>query len=169
MKAAELRERARRRDAELQRMTRDPRYRRAVGRFVLDGLLVPNHEVVPFEGPLQIDDVLWSGRVEPRLLELLPALLLKRPSMFVQPVPLPDDLARVLRALRSQRTPPAFRGIPGSDLERWVPRIGRKGKLPSRLKSFRFTAEDQRLLRSLAKNLEVSETEIIRRALRALV
>jgi hypothetical protein len=46
--------------------------------------------------------------------------------------------------------------------------VGRKGKVPARLKSFRFTAEDQRLLEHLSKNLGLSATEVIRRGLRAL-
>ena len=65
--------------------------------------------------------------------------------------------------------PNAFRGIPGSDVHRWLSRVGRRGKIPARLKAFRFTPEDQRLLAHLAAKLDVTETEVVRRGLRALV
>jgi len=169
MKPAEVRKRARARAAELERLAHDPRYLRVIGRLVREGLLVANHEVPAFDGPFRLDEALFAGSVEPRVLELLPALILKQPSLLVHPLDVPADLLEVLKDLRSQRRPRPFRGIPGEDMERWLPRTGRKGKLPSRLKSFRFTAEDQRLLRSLADELELSETEVIRRGLRALI
>lgn len=94
---------------------------------------------------------------------------MKKPALFLQPASVPADLAEVLKDLRRQRKPRNFRGISGENVARWVPRIGHKGKHPSRLKSFRFTAEDQRLLRALSEKLEVSETEVVRRGLRALL
>ena len=54
-------------------------------------------------------------------------------------------------------------------MHRWLTRVGRKGKVPARLKAFRFTPEDQRLLEHLAETLDVTETEVVRRGLRALL
>jgi len=166
--SSDLAARARRRLLGLQRRQRDPRYGAVLGRFVREGLLVVNHDVPTSEQSLRVADVLWAGELEPRLLELLPALIVKRPGLFESLTPLPEDLARVVASLRRDREPVAFRGIPGRDVHRWLTRVGRKGKVAAHLKSFRFTPEDQRLLEHLAQNLGVSETEVVRRGLRAL-
>ena len=87
----------------------------------------------------------WAGEVEPRILELLPALLIKKPSFFEERTTLPDDLAQVVRALRRGEVPAEFRGIPGADLARWLPRLGGSGAAPSRLRCFRFSAKSRLL------------------------
>ncbi len=166
--AAELQARAKRRWRGIQRRRRDPRFRRVMGRFVHEGLLSSNVAYPAHTEPLEVDDVLWAGEVEPRCLELLPALLVKRPSMFTHEAPLPADLAAVVRRLRRNLEPSNFRGIRGGDIIRWLPRVGRPGSVPARLKSFRFKPEDLRLLEALAAEFGVSETEVVRRGLRAL-
>lgn len=164
-----LRERARRRLADIHRDARDPRFVRVMGRFVQEGLLVSNRDVPRHTKRVRVADVLFAGSVEPRLFELLPALLVKRPGLFEDVTKLPADLAGAVRALRRNQEPPDFHGIPGREVHRWLTRVGRKGKTPSRLKSFRFTPEDQRLLERLASELGLSETDVIRKALRALL
>jgi hypothetical protein len=165
----ELRERARRKMVGLRRRQRDPRYLRTLGRFVEAGLLTTNQAVLPHREPLRIADVLWAGQAEPRILELLPAVLVKRPSMLADPTDVPDDLRHVVRCLARNLVPPDFRGIPGADMYRWLPKVGRKGKLPARLKSFRLKPEDVHLLAHLARQLGISETDVVRRGLRALL
>ena len=164
----EFKERARRRLTVLRRRARDPRFSNVMGRFTRERLLVTNRAFKPYKGALAVADVLWAGEVEPRLLELLPALIVKRPSMFVDTTSLPPDLAEAVKMLRRDQTPGEFRGIPGRDVHQWLRRVGHQGKAPSRLKSFRFKPADQRLLEYLTKELGVSETEVIRRGLRAL-
>jgi hypothetical protein len=88
--------------------------------------------------------------------------------MFVDARDLPLDLDGVVKSLRKDTIPKDFRGIPGADVHRWLRRVGHRGKAPSRLKSFRFTPNDQRLLERLSKELGISETEVVRRGLRAL-
>jgi hypothetical protein len=166
--ASELQNRARRRLAALHRRTRDPRYQKVMGRFLREGLLTTNREMPTNDDPLAVGDVLWAAEAEPRLLELLPALIVKRPTLFTDPKTLPRDLALVVDALRRDREPADFRGIPGRDVHHWLRRVGRRGTAPSRLKAFRFRAEDQRLLEALAADLGLSETDVVRRALRAL-
>ncbi len=169
MNVEELRKRARARNAILRRRKRDPRFISVVGRLVHAGLLVANYAVEPNREPLAVADALWAGEVEPRIVELLPALLVKCPALFAAEQPLPGDLAAVVSELRRDRIPSDFRGISGTTVHRWLSRVGRKGKVPSLLKSFRLTPEDQRLLQRLKETLDVSETEVIRRGLRALV
>ena len=168
-RAGELRERARRKLVGLRRRRRDPRYVRTLGRFVDAGLLTTNQPVLLHHEPLRVADVLWAGDVEPRFLELLPALVVKRPSMLVDPDALPDDLRRVVRRLRRNLVPDTFRGIPGADVYRWLPKVGQKDKFPARLKSFRLKPDDLRLLEHLSQTLGLSETDVIRRGLRALL
>ncbi|HEX2734783.1 MAG TPA: hypothetical protein VHM70_24425 [Polyangiaceae bacterium] len=164
----ELQRRARRKLLTIQRRRNDVRYQRVVGRFVAEGLLHTNQEVAKYALPIRVEDVLWAGEVEPRLLELLPALIVKQPSMFVEVGALPEDLAQAVRRLRRNLDPAPFRNIPGEKLREWLPRVGRVGAVPARLKSFRLKPEDLRLLSALAEQLGVSETEVVRRGLRAL-
>jgi len=163
-----LAERARRRLARYRRRSRDGRFQQVMGRFVHDGLLVTNREFEAYKQAVPVEDVLFAGETEPRLLELLPALIVKRPSMFVAVTDLPSDLREVVGCLKRDAVPPDFRGIPGADIHRWLRRVGHRGKVPSRLKSFRFKPADQRLLERLSSELGISETEVIRRGLRAL-
>jgi radical SAM superfamily enzyme YgiQ (UPF0313 family) len=165
----EIQERARRKLAGIRRRTRDPRFSTVMGRFAGAGLLVTNRAYERHKNPLAVADVLYVGEVEPRVLELLPALIVKRPSLFVSTDDLPKDLAEAVRRLRHDEVPRDFRGIPGRSLHEWLRRVGHRGKVPSRLKSFRFKPADQRLLDELTKRLGISETEVIRRGLRALM
>jgi hypothetical protein len=74
----------------------------------------------------------------------------------------------VVRALRSAKPCPDFRGVSGAACARWVPELGRRGA-PTQLKSFRLRADDLERLRRLAEQLPAaSETDVIRLALRAL-
>jgi len=161
-------ERAQARYAKIQRQRRDPRYRRVLGRFVAAGLLSTSEQTKPQRGPIRVKDALWAGEVEPRILELLPALLIKRPSFFEDPTQLPDDLADVVQSLRRAEIPTEFRGIAGADLARWLPRLGRSGAAPTRLRCFRLSAEESRLLSQLSREFDTTEVAVLRRALREL-
>lgn len=164
----ELRRKAQRKQRRLARLRRDPRYREVVGAFVHARLITTNLVVDPRKGPVALSDVLWAGKLEPRLLELLPAVMIKKPAM-VEYSRVPPDLNRVLDQLRHNETPPDFRGIPGKKLQEWIPRIGHKGKLPTQLKAFRLRKEDVDLLEELAAERGLTETDIVRAGLRALV
>jgi len=139
-----------------------------MGRFVAAGLLSTNEPTEPYRRPIPVADALWAGEIEPRIWELLPALLIKKPSFFDDATTMPDDLRSVVRALRRGEAPPQFRGIPGADLARWLPRIGRAGALPSRLRAFRFSSDDSHLLAQLSQELGTTEVSVLRRALREL-
>jgi hypothetical protein len=139
-----------------------------LGRYVAAGLLQTNEDVVPHREPLRVADVLWAGETEPRLLELLPALIVKKPALFVDLRELPDDLDAAVHALRRNRTPEAFRGIDGAAQLKWLPHVGHKRKLPSQLKTFRMQRDDLELLAHLQRELGGSQMTVLRRALRAL-
>jgi hypothetical protein len=168
MDAKDLQERARQRRAALRRVWRDPRYKRVIGRLVAAGLLTTTADVEPHREPIDVDEALWAGRTEPRILELLPALIVKRPGLFLDVTTLPEDLDAAVRALRKNQAPGDFRGIPGTALLRWLPSIGQRGKVPSRLKSFRLQQGDLELLERLSDELGLTQTEVLRRGLRHL-
>jgi len=165
----DIQRRAVRRLRAIQRRRSDTRYLQVLGRLVAEGLLTTNEAIAPHREPISVADALWTGQVEPRVLELLPALLVKQPSTFVDPRALPDDLERAVRRLRRNLVPKPFRGIAGEKLYRWLPEVGRSRKMPSRLKSFRLQDADLKILKALSVELGVSETEIVRRGLRALL
>ncbi len=164
---AQLQRKAQQKQSRLARLRRDPRYLEALGAFLHAKLISTNVDVQPVKGPVALKDVLWAGRLEPRLLELLPAVMIKKPAM-IEYKTLPLDLARVLDQLRRNETPPDFRGVPGKKLQEWLPRVGHKGKLPTQLKAFRFRKEDVDLLEEIARAHDLSETDVVRAGLRAL-
>lgn len=166
MSAKELQSRARRRFATIARKRADPRYQRVLGRLIAAGLLSTTDTVKPYRAPLAMRDVLWAAETEPRIFELLPALIVKRPALFRSTDDLPEDLKAAVAALRRNRTPEPFHGIPGAALQQWVSRVGRKNKLPSQLRSFRLQVSDVELLERLSAAWAISQTAVIRRALR---
>lgn len=167
---SDLQTRARKGHRALMRKHRDPRFRTVMGRFVEEGLLETNIEgIVPRRRPVPLDDALWAGTVEPRIMELLPAVLVKKPRLLRLPKELPVDVAEVMHAIRHGKPTPTFRGVPPEQYLPWVTEVGRKGCSPSVLKSFRFRHNDVLRLTRLRNNLPArSDTEVIRMALELL-
>jgi hypothetical protein len=166
--AQALQRRAKKRMAQLDRQRRDPRYQLVLGRLVGLGLLTTNQDVPRTHAAIDVNDALWAAQIEPRIAELLPALLVRRPALFVDTQDVPEDLARVVAALRRNDVPTSFRGIPGDKIYRWLGEVGRTPGPPSRLKAFRLQASDLALLERLRDELEITETAVLRRGLRAL-
>lgn len=167
MKREEIEKLARKRVALLREKFNDPRYKKVIGKFVAAGLLEHN-KVRPYRGRIFLEDVLWVGSVEPRVLELLPAVLLRRPKLIEIQTEIPEDLRLVLVNLRKGIAMLDFRGIPANSYRQWVERIGRKAAPPSVLKTFRFQFEDVARLNEIKKRMGLNETEVIRRALKML-
>jgi len=159
-------ERARRLRASLRRARRDPRYQRVLGRLLAASVLDTTEDIEPHRIPITIEDALWAGRLEPRILELLPALIIKRPSLFVTIEHLPEDLRDAVAAVGRNREPDDFRGVPGADLLRWLPLVGRKNRVSSQLRSYRMYTQDLDLLDRLSRTLGISQTAVMRRALK---
>jgi len=169
-KSESLQQRARRKLRQLERSRRDGRFLRAMGKLVGAGLLESSSpDVKPYDKSVLLADALWAGQVEPRILELLPAIVVKRPRLFVLPAVLPDDLNAVVRSIRNGRDHPSFRGVEPDSYLSWVERIGTRGKVPTTLRSFRLRPDDLARLHHLKRTLPASsETEVLRIALRHL-
>lgn len=166
----EIQAAARKRHQALRRKQRDPRFKKVLGRFVAAELLTTNIEGIrPHDKPVPLEDALWAGTVEPRIMELLPAVLVKKPGLLRLPKELPEDVAEVMHAIRHGKTAPRFRGVTPDQYLPWVTEVGRKGRSPSVLKSFRFKHEDILRLARLRKSLPArSDTEVVRMALELL-
>lgn len=75
----DLRAGARKRYQALRRKQRDPRFRNVMDRFVAEGLLATTMEGIPLHhNRVPLEEALWAGTVEPRIMELLPAVLKHR-------------------------------------------------------------------------------------------
>lgn len=113
----------------LQKQRRDPRYLNVIGRLVHEGLL-DGSEVVPARARVTVDDALWAGEVEPRVYELLPAIVFRHPRMLLQTRPCDHLGSR--DELRRGRAQTKFRGVPPEKYVRWVTYVGRnKVKRPA--------------------------------------
>jgi hypothetical protein len=154
--------------AQLNRRRADPAFLHVMGRFVAEGWLLFNQPVAQHQEPVQLADALRAGEVEPRILELLPTLVLRRPATFTGIDEMPDDLRQTVHRLRRGAVPEPFRGIPGEDVFRWLNALARCPRPLRVLRAFRLSPDDSRLLAALSKQHGVSETEIVRRGLRAL-
>lgn len=139
-----------------------------IGRLVAEGVFTPDAPVPPAREAVEVEDVIAVGRREPRVLELLPGLLVRRPGMFVRRSGLPPELAAAVQRLKEGRTPESCFGISGPKLLRTFEKMGPARDRGSKLKAFRLTARDQELLLDLAGTYDLSETDVIRYALRVL-
>ena len=168
-KFRELQKRAQKRYRLLKKQRRDPRYLNVIGRLVHEGLL-DGGGVIPSRARATIDDALWAAEIEPRICELLPAIVFRHPRMFLQTRPLPDDLDLVVVELRRGRAETAFRGVAAKKYMQWVTHVGRnKAKRPAIAKTHRFNDEDLARIEELKKRWGVGETEVLRRALMVVV
>jgi hypothetical protein len=145
----------------------DPTDLEVLGRLQVEGLAFGADPAMPWREPVKLGDVLSLAAREPELMEAVPALVLKRPSMFVSIRDLPADLAEAVLKLK-QGVPAGFRGHAGNAVRGWTKRLDREATRASRLKSFRFSEADQARLLSLADELGLSETDVVRHALRLL-
>lgn len=157
---------AKKKAAKIRKLRKDPRYKKVIGRLKYEGLL--DAPITPVNRKLYLDEAIWVGEnVEPRVLELLPAIILKRPGIFVVK-DFPAPLLNAANQLRKGEISLKYRGIPLRRCEQWLPYVGHKGKLPSTLKSFRLPKEDLEILKILSNKFGINETSVISKALREL-
>jgi hypothetical protein len=161
-----------RRDA---RNRRDPRFLKTMGLLVAKGLLRTNYPVPRRPNQkLFLADALWAGReVEPRILEVLPAAVLRLRAHFDFSLEEYPDLLRVLRAMqRGGESGPDFHGVPYRKLKVWadLPLPDRRVKPLSEKKivrTFRLRPEVVVALRARAREAGCSETELLERKILA--
>ena len=167
MNQAEIKKLAQIKYRQIEAMRAEPRFRQVLGKLVHLKLLIAP-DVTPFRGIVFLTDVLWAGDIEPRVFELLPAVLLKRPKAFTANCPLPYDLKLVLAEIKHLTAKTPFRGIPPENYLKWVVHAGRKGAHPTLMKTFRFNVEDLALINDLRDRTKKNEIDVLREALLCL-
>ena len=162
--------RAAKRDKERRR---DPRYLATMGFLVAKGFLKTNQPILLQPNrKLRIEDAIWAGqKVEPRILEVLPAATLRLPRHFdLDPVK-HAELFAVIRLLRQgEETGNPIWGVPFDRLRVWVhlPLRDRRVKAVTEKKvtrTFRLRPRVVARLQELARELGCSETEALERTI----
>ena len=143
----------------------DPRYARVVGRFMRENALF-DPEIWPCQARPTLDECLWVGtHAEPRVLEVLPALLLRRPAAIMfEGQRVPEDLKQIMLDLKRGKATQDFRGIPAAKYAHWVTRFGRKGASPRATVTYRFSSEEIAALDALAAKWDCTPSAAIRKA-----
>lgn len=154
-------------------MRREDRFLDVMGFLVTKGFLGANYPLPRRPNKkLFLDDALWAGRnVEPRILEVLPAAVLRLGAHFDFDPARRPELAAVMDALkRGEENGPDFFGVPYAKAREWVNlplRDGRTKPMKNRkvMKTFRLAPEAAAALKKLAARENCSEAEILERKL----
>lgn len=155
------------------RHRRDPRFLRVLGFLVAKGFLKTNLNVHPTPNQrVKIADAIWAGRnVEPRILEVLPAAVLRLGKHFDFECLKDRELARVVHQLRDRKeTGDGFNGIPYEKIRVWADFPLKDGRVKASnekkiTKTFRLSPQAISQIKELAKKFNCSDTEALERKL----
>lgn len=147
---------------------------RVLERLVYEGLLVHNQ----YEGRrwrLTLAALIAAGRQEPRILEILPGILLHRPNVVYrlrQELPRFPEIVQLLPRVTGPSTPETWHGIPIADLQRAAHRIAllqrqQRRRLRWRHLNIRVSETDLQRLQQLAHKTGHSKSQVIRELLAA--
>lgn len=140
---------------------REDRFVHVIGKLKRAKLLDAT-EIPEYRGPVELADVLWAGTIEPRVLEVLPALMATKPK-YLRTYGMPEDLKQIVEGIHRGNAFQEFRGIPPKDYCQWLPQSRFR---VSQLKTFRLYQEDIHRLKRLRDKLGIkSDTEVLRHAL----
>lgn len=142
--------------------------RQVLGFFISKGLLIaPGIDPAP-TAKLRIETVVDIGlKVEPRVLEVLPAAILHFPRSFINLDKMPDKLKMVVEAIRKdQKSGPTLGGIKYQAMKRWANKKLKDGRaVPEEhrriMRSYRFSRAALSRLKQRSKELGRTETEIL--------
>lgn len=149
------------------RLRRDPRFRETIGFLVRKGFLATNERVqMVGNRRIRLRDAIWAGqKVEPRILEVLPAAFARLPGRFEAD---PKDAKRlefVVRCLvEGHLEGPDFLGVPYAKFRIWymLPLRDQRTKIPAERKvtrTFRLRPEVLKRLGEVAKERNTNLTE----------
>ena len=152
-----------------ERNRNDPRFLDTLEFLVAKGFLKTNMPVrLSPNKRLRLDDALWAGEhVEPRILEVLPAAVVRLGRHFDLNAERHQDLANAVASLRAGDTDgKEFRGVPYAKLKHWVdlPLRDRRVKPVTEKKSpktFRLSPPAIERLKELARERRICETAVI--------
>lgn len=164
MKQKELIKKFQKKALALRAAKKTQRYRRVVGKLKR-AKLIDAPDIPDYGGPVELDDVLWAGKIEPRILEVLPTLMVTRPK-YLRAYKTPEDLKTIIQQIRAGKATAEFRGVPPHDYCKWLPE---KAFGSSRLKTIRMRPNEIQMIHTLKSKLQVrSDADVIRRGLELL-
>lgn len=150
------------------KLKKDPRYIKVIESFVYAKLLDSNI----FTGKshyITLEDVLFAGEIEPRVFELLPAILIKKPSLIRQKENIPKDLEDVIKRIKRKKDLPDYKNIPARKYMFWLDKVGHKNKTPTLRKTIRFDDKMLDVLQKCKEKFDLNESEVIRLGLKNLL
>ena len=101
-------------------MTQQPFFVETIAWFHYLGILKHN-KILPHRYHPDLQDMLKAGELEPRVLELLPAILILLPeAVQVKKGEMPRDLSAVIANIKHRRVCKPFRGIPPEKYCHWL-------------------------------------------------
>jgi hypothetical protein len=150
-------------------MRRDPRFVKTLSFLTTKGFLFTNQNLPKAPNlHLQIDDAIWAGKnLEPRILEVLPAAVLRLGKHFDYAPDRHRELAETLNDLRANKAVGHdFQGIPYEKLKVWVNLDLKDGRIKTlkekRIsKNFRLRPQTIDKLEKLAKKSRKNITAIL--------
>ena len=151
-----------------EKLRQDSRAQRVLGFLVAKGLLLHNTFTPRPSAKFSIADALWvAEKIEPRVLEVLPAAIIHFSSAIKDPSKIPVKVAHVVTAIKNgQATGQSLGGIPYKDMLRWAnhPLPDKRTKPAAekrKLKSFKFPANVLSTLKEIARKRKSSETQVV--------
>ena len=162
---AKIRQRARQDEGN----RRDRRFLDTLGFLVAKGFLNTNMQVDLLPNKrLRVDDAIWAGEnVEPRILEVLPAAVLRLGRYFdLEPLKHQELERTVVRLHRREEHGEPFRGIPYDKLKVWadLPLRDKRVKPVTEkkvMKTFRMDPRAVDRLRKIARERGCSEAAVL--------
>lgn len=156
---------------------KDPRFKKVMGFLKAKGLLDTNLQILATPSiRLNIQDALWAGKnIEPRILEVLPAAVLRFNKNWIELDNAPHDFHEVMKCIRqNSELGPDFEGLEYKKMKFWAnaPLKDRRTKPVQekrRSKIFRLRPESLLKLERLVKSRKFSDqTEALEAAIEKL-
>lgn len=152
-----------------QDLRKDPRYIRTMALLTAKGFLLANTKFPHIPNiRIQINDAIWAGRkLEPRILEVLPAAVLRMAKHFDFDPVCHYELAKTLRDLKKKRKDGnEFEGVPYRKLKVWVDFELKDGRVKTQkekrvLKTYRLKPETIEKLERLGRKSNKNITAVI--------
>lgn len=154
----------------------DNTVRRILGFFIDKGLLISPNMKPLFSMRISIEDVLWvAENIEPRILEILPAAIIRFPRSFLGIDKIPNELKSIIDQIRLRRDiSGTYNGIELEKMAFWADfdlpdrrtKPLRDRKIP---RTFRLSSEAAGKLKNFADRQQVTETAILENLIQGLV
>lgn len=147
---------------------KDPRYLRTMSFLVKKGVLISNKNYDQwYRGKLYFKDALWTGKnLEPRVLEVLPAVALRLPKEIIYN-DVPKAFLNAVEAMKNNKAKgPDFMGVPYLKYKVWLNlKLNDKRTKPLNqkkiMKSFRLSPSCITKLEDKIKETGMSGSQII--------